>query len=98
VLTRGYIGSYPGDTWRETYSTEELFDSYRSWATEMKENFPADRHALGKFLATMFQSCRPCSGNGERPPSYRLGTLTQARRVFAEKQGIGDPWSEDDAG
>ena len=26
VLTRGYIGTYPGDTWRETYSTEELFE------------------------------------------------------------------------
>jgi hypothetical protein len=97
VLTRGYIGSYPSDTWRETYSTEELFDSYRSWATETKEGFPADRHALGKFLATMFQSCRPRSGNGERPPSYRFGTLTKARQVFAEKQGTGDAWSADDA-
>jgi Family of unknown function (DUF5906) len=92
VLTRGYAGIYPGETWRETYSTEELFASYRSWATEMKENFPADRHALGKLLASMFQPCRPRCGDGERPPSYRFGTLTQARRVFAEKQGIGSAW------
>ena len=97
VLTRGYVGTYPGDTWRETYSTEELFDSYRAWVTEMKENFPSDRHSLGKFLTTMFKPCRPRNGDGERPPSYRFGTLTQARRVFAEKQGIGSAWMEDDA-
>jgi hypothetical protein len=97
VLTRGYAGGYPG-TWRETYSTEELFDSYRAWVAEMKENFPSDRHTLGKFLAGMFKPCRPRSGDGERPPSYRFGTLTQARRIFSEKQGIGDAWPEDDAG
>jgi hypothetical protein len=77
-----------------------MFDSYRAWVAEMKENFPSDRHALGRFLASMFQPCRPRpkqAEDGKRPPSYRLGTLTQARRVFAEKQGIGDPWSEDDA-
>jgi Family of unknown function (DUF5906) len=101
VLTKGYIGSFSADTWREQYSTEELFDSYRSWATETKENFPSDRHALGKFLASMFQSCRPrvkqSEGNA-RPPGYRFGTLAQARAVFADKQGIGDAWPEDDIG
>ena len=100
VLTRGYIGTYSGDTWQETCSTEELFESYRSWATETKESYTADRHALGKFLTSMFKPYRPRpkqAEDGKRPPSYRFGTLTQARRVFSEKQGIGDAWPEDDA-
>jgi hypothetical protein len=100
VLLRGYVSNYSGDSWRDTYSTDELFGSYRSWATETKENFPSDRHALGKFLASMFQPYRPRvkqAEDGKRPPSYRLGSLSDARRVFSEKQGIGDAWPEDDA-
>ena len=26
VLLRGYIGNYPGDSWREHYTTDELFE------------------------------------------------------------------------
>jgi hypothetical protein len=101
VLLRGYVSSFAGDTWRETCSTEELFDSYRAWVTETKENFPSDRYAVGKFLASMFQPVRPRvkqAEDGKRPPSYRLGSLTDARRVFSATQGIGDAWPEDDAG
>ena len=96
VLVRGYVGEYPGDSWREHYTTEELFGSYQQWAIETREEYAADRYAIGQFLKSMFKPYRPRAADGDRPPSYRLGTLTQARSIFAEKQGLGDPWPKDD--
>jgi len=102
VLMRGYVGEIASDPWVEDYTMEDLFDSYRSWSKETREQFPSDRHATGKFLASMFPPYRPRvtgpSRVKSRPPSYRLGTLAQARAVFAEKQGIGPAWPDDDAG
>jgi len=87
------------DPWREQYSTEELFASYRAWTKENTDPYPADRHALGKFLSSMFPTVRPritrLDGSKARPPSYRFGTLAEARVIFGEKQGIGNAWQEE---
>jgi hypothetical protein len=88
-------------SWRDHYSTEELFASYESWARGRNERYPADRYALGKFMAGMFSPYRPrvtLPGSGtNRPPSYRLGTLENARAAFAAKHGIGSAWPSDTA-
>jgi hypothetical protein len=100
ALMRGYIGDTDSQPWREHYSTEELFESYRAWSAVTREAFAADRHAVGKILATMFATYRPRKSEGgttTRPPGYRFGTLAQARNIFAERQGIGSPWPDDDA-
>jgi Family of unknown function (DUF5906) len=102
VLTRGYVGPSSGETWEDHYTTEDLLGSYHSWSKDMKEAFPADGYAVGKVLKSMFQPYRPRisgrAGTTERPPSYRLGTLAQARAVFSKEQGFGDPWRDENDG
>ncbi len=102
VLMRGYAGEYSDAPWQDHYPTDVLFGSYQQWSKETKEPYPAQRHAFGVFLASMFSRHRPRStqvpGFKTRSLGYRLGTLEEARKVFADKQGLGDPWPIDDEG
>jgi hypothetical protein len=101
VLMRGYASQYSTDPWHEFYSTEDLFQSYQSWSKDNSERHRANRDAIGKLLKSMFLPARPqknVGGNRLRPQGYRLGTLASARAIFAEKQGIGSPWPDDDTG
>lgn len=99
VLSRGYIGD-TFQTWEASYSTDDLFDSYKSWSRDARESFPAIRPEFGRFLSGMYSHHRPRQADGglRRPPGYRLGDFAEARAVFAKKHGLGNPWPDDAPG
>ena len=100
VLTRGFVEKASPRAWSENSTVEELFSSYLEWSKEMRESYPANRHEVGKLLASMFTQHRPRArtkdGTPVRVNEYRLGTLEAARSVFAEKQALGNPWTDND--
>ena len=100
VLTRGFVVNGSPRAWSENSTVEELFSSYLEWSKEMRESYPANRHEVGKLLASMFTQHRPRArtkdGTPVRVNEYRLGTLEAARSVFAEKQALGNPWTDTD--
>jgi hypothetical protein len=87
VLSRGYLGNTPFQSWETSYSTDDLFDSYRFWSRDAKEGFPAIRPEFGRFLSGMFahHRPRPPDGGQKRPPGSAWANLP-TRAAYSQKR------------